>query len=303
MAIRSMTGFGRASLTHGDSTYVVEIRAVNHRYLDLKIRLPRELASLEPGVRAAVTQRIARGRVDVNVGTGGDDDTPRAHAVAVDQALARSVLRAHQALAAQLGIPLRLDTGDLCAVPGVLVPVVEEVGGPELAAAVLAGVGSAADALVAMRLAEGVALAAELGRRLDAVAELRGRIAERAPEQGRLYRLRVEARLRELLATLDVAADQSRILHEVGIFAERVDIAEEVARLDSHVAQARGWLSGGEPVASEEGVGRRMDFLCQEMHREANTIGSKIQDLELSQRVIALKAELERLREQVQNVE
>lgn len=302
MAIRSMTGFGRATTTPGDVTYGVEARAVNHRFLDLRIRLPREAGHLESVVRTALGQRFARGRVDLSVTSGSDDDTPHMQAVTLNLALARSIVQAHKTLAAELGVPLAVDTADVCGVPGVLVPSQTLPGGPELDAAVLRAVESAADALLVMREAEGVSLAAELGRRLDAVAALRDRIAARAPEQSKLYRQRLETRLRELLSTLDVQADQGRVLHEVGIFAEKVDVSEELARLESHLAQARGFLSGLQSPG-EDGCGRRLDFLCQEMHRETNTIGSKIQDLDLSQAVIELKAELERLREQVQNVE
>jgi uncharacterized protein (TIGR00255 family) len=222
--------------------------------------------------------------------------------VEVDVALARSLLLAHETLSRALDVPLRVDTAQLTTFPGVLVPVQSASIDAHDAAALLSAVEQAADALLSMRTVEGEALATELSRRLEAVDGLRVRIAERAPEQNRAYRVRLEARMRELLSGLDLQTDHGRILHEVGIFAEKVDVAEELTRLQSHLAQARSWLAVDAP-AGDDGVGRRLDFLCQEMHREANTIGSKVQDIEVAELVIELKAELERLREQVQNVE
>jgi uncharacterized protein (TIGR00255 family) len=302
MSIRSMTGFGRAAATLGETTYGVEARSVNHRFLEIRLRLPGALGHLEGAVRSLLGTRFRRGRVDLSAVSAFDVEGGKATAVEVDVGLARSLLSAHEVLARSLGVPLRVDTAELTSYPGVLVPVQAAPLTPHDAAALLAAVEQAADALLAMRVAEGEALAHEVSRRLDAVETLRGRIAARVPEQNRAYRVRLEGRMRELLQGLDLQTDQGRILHEVGIFAEKVDVAEELTRLASHLGQARSWLAVDAPTG-EDGVGRRLDFLCQEMHREANTIGSKVQDIGVSELVIELKAELERLREQVQNVE
>ncbi len=303
MSIRSMTGFGRASATIADVTYGVEVRAVNHRFLELRLRLPPGLGHLESSVRTLLGARCRRGRVDLNAVSSLEDEGSRATGVTVNLPLARSVLAAHQAIQADIGVTFRADTATIAGWPGVLVPVTRVAVDADVEARFLAAVEQAADGLVEMRGAEGEALQRELLRRLDAVDALRVRIEARAPEQTRAYRSRLEARMRELLAGLDIQTDQGRILHEVGIFAEKADVAEELTRLASHTAQARSWLGDGAAAAGDDGIGRRLDFLCQELNREANTIGSKVQDLEVSERVIELKAELERLREQVQNVE
>jgi len=302
MSIRSMTGFGRAAATLGETTYGVEARAVNHRFLEIRLRLPGALGHLEGAVRGILGARFRRGRIDLSAVSAFDIEGGKATAVEVDIGLARSLLEAHEALARSLGVPLHVDTAALTAYPGVLVPVQTAALTPSDADALLRAVEQAADALLAMRVVEGEVLDVEISRRLDAVETLCKRIAARAPEQSRVHRVRLEARMRELLAGLDVQTDQGRILHEVGVFAERVDVTEELIRLESHLSQARSWLAVDAPVG-EDGVGRRLDFLLQEMHREANTIGSKVQDLDIAQLVIELKAELERLREQVQNVE
>ena len=302
MPIRSMTGFGRATATAGELTYSVEVRAVNHRFLELRLRLPAALGHLEAPVRALLNARFRRGRIDFNAVSNLEEEAGRATGVTVNLLLARSLLAAHESLGHALGVPLRVDTALVAGFPGVLTPDTRAVVSEDVEAAFLGAVGQAADALVTMRSAEGEALSRELSRRLEAVDALRARVELRAPEQTRAYRQRLESRMRELLAGLDLQTDQGRILHEVGMFAEKVDVAEELTRLSSHVAQARAWLAD-DSQAGDDGIGRRLDFLCQEMHREANTIGSKVQDIEVSELVIELKAELERLREQVQNVE
>ena len=301
MPIRSMTGFGRATVTAGDTTYSVEVRAVNHRFLELRLRLPPAFGHLEASVRGVLNARFRRGRIDFNAVSSFEEDT-RVTGVSLNLPLARSVVAAHESLGRALGVPVRLDTALVAGVAGVLTAETRTVVTQDLESAFLVAVSQAADALVAMRGAEGEALSRELSRRLDAVDSLRTRVEQRAPEQTRAYRKRLETRMRELLAGLDFQTDQGRILHEVGVFAEKVDVAEELIRLASHLAQARNWLVD-DSQAGDDGIGRRLDFLCQEMHREANTIGSKVQDIDVSELVIDLKAELERLREQVQNVE
>lgn len=298
MSIRSMTGFGRAAFTLGAVAYAVEVRSVNHRYLDVKVRAPRVLVAAEAALRAAVGARLARGRVEVLVqSVAGEDAQPQT--LIVDHALARAVHAAHAEIAEALGVPLALDTAALVAWPGVLQGHPAEIDDDEASAAACAALSTALDALVEMRAREGAALLAVLEAHLEAVADLRVALAARAPEQSVAYRARLKARVGELLEGLDIAVDEGRILHELAVFGERTDVAEELARLHAHLGQARALLA--DPGA--EGSGRRLDFLCQEMFREANTIASKVDDVALSTLTIGLKAELERLREQVQNVE
>jgi len=301
-----MTGFGRATVPdpEGGGAWAVEARSVNHRFLDVKLRLPPLLVEAEGAIRAAVTQRMRRGRVELVVLSPhgpSADDAPSGLGVAVNFALAERLVDAHRALAARLGVPISLTTAQLAAHPGVLVPAEDTTAADVLRARLLTGVEAALDALVRARNEEGQALAAELGRRLSAVQGLHAHVAARAPEQAVAYRARLEGRLRELLSALDLTADTGRVLHEVAVFAEKTDVTEELARLEIHLAQAALFVRG--EGADEEGIGRRFDFVCQEMNREANTIGSKVQDVQISSWIIEVKAELERLREQVQNVE
>ncbi len=293
-----MTGFGRASVEVAGVRYAVEVRSVNHRYLDLKTRLPRALAPTEGVVRERVGHHASRGRVDVVVAAvAGDQAGPSK--VELNLPLARAVRDAHAEVASALGIPDRIDSGVVAAWPGVLQSVPVDVEDDTLGAVLGPALDAALSVLVEMRKREGAALAADLGARLDTIAEIAERVADRAPEQSRAYRERLLGRLRDLLSGLDVTVEEGRVVHEVAVFAEKADIAEEVSRLRSHVDQARGLLA----QPDEEAVGRRLDFLCQEMFREANTVASKVQDRALSALAIDMKAELERLREQVQNVE
>lgn len=292
-----MTGFGRDSVEVAGVTYGVEVRSVNHRYLDVRTRLPRVFIAAEPAVRSRVAARVSRGRVEVVVQSPGGENPPPTDVV-VNLELARAVHGAHRRIADALGVPEGVSAHVLAQWPGVVEPVVTPADEAELLDALLPALDRALDGLIRMRDNEGAALATELSRRLDSVDALRKHIQVLVPEQGRAYRERLEARLREMLADLEMKVEEGRVLHEVGVFAERADVAEELARLDSHLDQARALL-----VAEDAVVGRRLDFLCQEMFREANTVGSKAQLLRISELSIELKAELERLREQVQNVE
>lgn len=299
MAIHSMTGFGRRAVDLGGVTHTVEVRAVNHRFLDIKVRLPRGLALHETALRLRVGERLERGRIDLTVtAAGGDAAPPRA--VEINWPLADAVRAAHARLAEKLGVPDTCDTAAITAWPGVLVPIATEDADAEgQAAALLDAVDRALDDLLAMRRAEGATLAAVVDGHLAAIEAHRAALLADAPAQAEAWRARFEKRLAETLAAVGREVDEGRLLHEVAAFAEKTDVAEELARLDSHVAQARGLVADGDP----EGVGRRLDFICQEMLRETNTVGSKVQAVEMTRRVVDLKAELERLREQIQNVE
>jgi uncharacterized protein (TIGR00255 family) len=298
MAIRSMTGFGRATATVGGVLYGVEIRSVNHRFLDLKIRLPRRLGSTEPMIRRVIGAHAIRGRFDVLVQVmSGEADTPTD--VVVNHALAARVRAAHAALAAQLNIPDAVDTAILAAWPGVLQPVLLDRDDVDLEAALEPAVTAAVVELVQMRAREGAGLEATLKGHFEQLSAARLVLEAAAPAQVSAYRARLTERLKTYLGTVDLTIDEGRILHEVAVFADKSDVAEELARLETHLAHAHEIL--GKDVA--EGVGRRLDFLCQELLREVNTTGSKVQDVGLSETVIALKSELERLREQVQNIE
>jgi uncharacterized protein (TIGR00255 family) len=290
--IRSMTGFGAGRRAAGGEELAVEVRAVNHKFCEVKARLPRELAALEPAVVRLVKDRLARGGIEVSLrrtGPGGSM-APR-----VDVALAEAYARAYAEVKARLGLhdPIRLR--DLVAAEGVIRLDERETDLEAARVATEQALGVALDALVEMRRREGEALAADLEARLATVEGLVAQVEALAPQAVEHHRVRLAERVREL--TQGVPLDPSRLAQEVALLADRSDVAEEVTRLRSHLAQARLLLAGLEPA------GRKLDFLVQEMHREVNTIGSKSQHAGLSGLVVALKAEVERMREQVQNVE
>jgi uncharacterized protein (TIGR00255 family) len=290
--IRSMTGFGSGRGAAGAEEVVVEARSVNHKFCEVKIRLPRELSALEGDLGRAVKDRLARGSVEVTVRRAGPGG---AVAPRVDAALAEAYARAYAEVAARLGLQGQVSLSDVIAAEGVIRLDDRDADLEAARAAADRALGQALDALVAMRIREGEALRRDLEARLATVEALVLRVEALAPQAVEHHRTRLAERVLEL--TRGIPLDPSRLAQEIALLAERTDVAEEVTRLRSHVAQARQLLGGGEPA------GRKLDFLVQEMHREGNTIGSKSQQAEISGVVVALKAEIERMREQVQNVE
>jgi uncharacterized protein (TIGR00255 family) len=290
--IRSMTGFGSGRGAADGEEIVVEVRSVNHKFCEVKIRLPRELAALEPEVGKAIKERLARGGIEValrRAGPGGSM-APR-----VDAALAEAYARAYAEVAARLGLHGQATLADIVAAEGVIRLDDREADLDSARKATERALQLALDALVAMRVREGEALRRDLEARLATVEGLVVRVEALAPQAVEHHRARLAERVVEL--TRGIPLDQGRLAQEIALLAERTDVAEEVTRLRSHVAQARQLLGSGEPA------GRKLDFLVQEMHREGNTIGSKSQHADISNVVVSLKAEIERMREQVQNVE
>ena len=288
-----MTGFGTGRARAGEEELSVEVRAVNHKHLEVKVRLPRELTALEPAVLKAVRARCVRGAVDVAVRRSAS--TASGAVPTVDQAMARAWREALRAVARAVELADVPTAAQIANQPGV-VRMEEPVTDLAVAEGALdRALAEALDALVAMREREGRALEADLSTRLARVATLAAEVAVLAPRTVEGYRARLHERVEELLKGAPV--DEARLVQEVALFAERTDVAEEATRLQAHLAAFRGFLGASEPA------GRRMDFLVQEMHREVNTTGSKSQSTEISIRIVELKAELERIREQVQNVE
>lgn len=290
--IRSMTGFGAGRASRAGEEIDVEVRSVNHKFCEVKVRLPRELAALEVEIGRTVKERLARGGVEVavrrNAARGGV--TPR-----VDLALAEEYARAFEAIRARLGLADAVSLGQILSAEGV-VGLEERSTDLEAArGAVGLALAAALDQLTAMRGREGEALARDLSGRLDFVEGATAKVEKLAPQSAEHYRVRLHDRIQELARGF--SPDPARLAQEVVLFADRIDVAEEITRLRSHVAQTRALMQGGEPA------GRKMEFLVQEMHREVNTIGSKSQSAEIAVLVVALKAEVERMREQVQNVE
>jgi uncharacterized protein (TIGR00255 family) len=293
--IRSMTGFGRAEATTDVCTITVEARSVNHRHLDLGVRLPRTLSVLEPGVRRALQQRLERGRVDVNVqlGPGAGISSQR---VIVDEALARQYADRARELAKGLDLGGAVTLDWVLERSGVVRMEETELPAAETVWPMLETVlGRAIDGLVEQRVTEGAAMAAAM----DALrTELTGHVntmVMRAPAGAARREERMRERIKSLLDGAGV--DEARIITEAAIWAEKSDITEELARLRAHLDQLRLTLEKG------GSVGRPLDFLLQELNREVNTVASKADDLELSQTALSAKGVLEKMREQVQNLE
>lgn len=291
--IRSMTGYGRGEESGPAGSVVAEVRSVNNRFLDVQARLPRELAALEPRVRKSVQERFSRGRFDVFVTRAAAESalSYRLNAAAAGHYIAAlTQLKNDFSLAGELDLALIAANRDIIA--GAEASEDAEVAWPLLSAALHQALGS----LDGMRRTEGRALAQDIGTRLETISGLVAWIRERSP-------LTVEAakrRLEDALIRLGVSSvDPGRLAQEVAFIAERSDIAEEMTRLDSHLRQFRGLLDEDRG----EAVGRKLDFLLQEMGREVNTTASKAADATISQTAVSIKAELEKIREQVQNIE
>ena len=290
---RSMTGFGRGEAEGQGKKFTVEVKSVNHRFCEVMLRMPRGMISLEEKARRYIQARLARGRVDGFISV--EDCAEKTPTVKVDKVLAASYYKAMEELLGNLGISSEIKPEHLFTLPNVFSleepaddidaywPVLEQA---------LSG---AVDGLLNMRSTEGMRLQEDLLSRLGQIRVILKGIESRAPEVVEEYRLRLNQRLQEWLndSTLDV----NRLMAEVAIFAERSNITEEVVRLYSHIDQTAETLNMGEPV------GRKLDFLLQEMNREINTIASKASDLIIARAAVDIKSELEKIREQVQNLE
>jgi uncharacterized protein (TIGR00255 family) len=288
-----MTGFGAGQARIESEDLAVEVRSWNHKFCEVKVRLPRELGPLEAGIIKAVKNRIARGSVEVFVKRQGADEVMGAPTV--DLALAREYFAALTSLGSELRLSGEVRVQDIAAQPGVIRLEERQVDLTRAGEGAHTALSEALGKLVEMRQAEGEAIEQDLRGRLDTLQSLANEIKAIAPQAVAQYQQRLTERLAELAR--GVSIDPQRLAQEVAFYAERSDIAEEVTRLFSHLDQFRNLAQSAEPS------GRRMEFLVQEMNREVNTTGSKSQNPEISSRVVAMKAELERIREQVQNVE
>lgn len=291
--IKSMTGYGRAEHSTDEMDVAVELKSVNHRYLEFSARVPRNYAFLEERLKRYFQQRVSRGKLDVFVSI----DASRQPGVAVElnEPLAEAYAAALRRLAVCAGLPeesllsriaqypdlmnVRKETPDEEAVWSLVEPAAEE----------------ALAAFMRMREAEGQRMKQDVLERLEAILRQVAFVESRSPETVKNYRERIEQKVRELLG--DAQVDEQRLLTETALFADKVAVAEETVRLRSHMDQVRALLESGEPV------GRKLDFIVQEMNREANTIGSKAQDMEVTRAVVEIKSEIEKIREQIQNIE
>lgn len=291
--IRSMTGYGRGESDAAGIRFTVEARSVNHRFLELTVKLPSGWGALEEEVKKQVRRWVRRGRVDVTVTLEGARAASRK--LIVDWEATDSLLHASQELRERLEISGELTLTDLLHHPEVL-KAEEQKPDPEAwQSPLLTAVEQACQSLGEMRKREGRVLAEDLLHRTEVLAQRVEEIRCRAPQVVIDYRERLEERIRELLGGVD--PDPDRLLTEVALLADKADIQEEVTRLFSHIGQFR------ETLRQEKPVGRRLEFLLQEMNREINTIGSKANDVQIAEKVVDSKSEMEKMREQVQNIE
>ncbi len=295
--IRSMTGFGRASIRIENVAYDVEVRSVNHRYLDARVRLPRLFAALENDLRESVARVLARGKVDVSV-VVPEGDAPKP-VLEIDLDVARDYAAAAETLRSSEGVSGLLDVATLLTLPGVARFEDPTLPSEAVQSALRDAVDEALRATDDMRATEGAALERELLERIDTVSGLAEFLAERADAVQSAVRERLRKRAAQLAQETGLV-DDARLHQEIVIAADRMDVTEEIVRLRSHVVQFREIVASAGPGKP---VGRRLDFLMQEIGREVNTIGSKGGDAPIAHQVVELKTQLERIREQVQNVE
>ncbi len=290
--MRSMTGCGRSQLSDGRAEMTLELKCVNHRFLDVSCRLPRSISFLEETLRKGIGAQLKRGHVDVFLAVKSVQESDKQ--VTVNEGLAKAYVAAGEKLTALTGCKNDLSLSQLMALEGVL-DVGENVPDEEALTSLCRQVtAQAVEQVIAMRDREGAALQADLSAHLAAAEALREKILVRAPQVPEEYRQRLQERLSKLPIE---PVDPARLAQEVALMADRCAIDEELSRLESHIGQLYGYLGrSGE-------IGKKMDFLIQEMNREANTIGSKANDAAIAQMVVDLKSEIEKLREQIQNVE
>ena len=291
--VMSMTGFGRAELSVGTRDIIVEIKSVNHRYFEFNCRMSRGYNYLEDKLKKYVGEKVSRGKVDMYIGITENDDT--AVEVELNKPLAKGYIDAMHTLAEEykvredISVSVLSRFGDIFQISRP--PADEEAVWNDVKVAVDA----AMEHFIAMREAEGEKLKADILSRAETILSIVGEIEERSPVTVQEYRDRLYAKLSEVLQSNNV--DEQRILTEAAIFADKVAVDEETVRLRSHFDQMKKFLDSGVPV------GRKLDFIVQEMNREANTIGSKVNDSALAHKVVDIKGEIEKIREQVQNIE
>lgn len=291
--IKSMTGFGRATAEIGGYIISVEIKSVNHRYFEFNCRLPRQYGFIEDKVKSYINSRVKRGKVDVFItieALNTEDAT-----VAVNHTLAGAYKEALTEIAETYNLSCDFGAATISRYPDVLVVKKADEDEEKIWNYTQTVLENATDRFVEMRTAEGVKMKQDVASRANFILNTVSFIEERSPQTVKEYNEKLILRVHEILG--DVTLDEARILQEVAIYADKVAVAEETVRLRSHIEQLFKFLE------SDDAIGRKMDFLVQEMNREANTIGSKVCDIEIAQKVVDIKAEIEKIREQIQNIE
>lgn len=291
--IKSMTGFGRCEIAENSRKFTVEMKAVNHRYLDVNIKMPKALNFFESAIRSELKNYIARGKVDIFITY--EDMSDNTSTVRYNKEIAREYLTYLQQMSEEFGLDNDIRVSTLSKYPEVFTMEETGIDEEELWKELQKAVDGAAKMFVETRITEGEHLKEDLIGKLDGMLKLVDFIAKRSPQIISEYRNRLEEKVKEFLG--DVSVDEGRLLTEVTIFADKVCVDEEIVRLRSHIETTKNTLLEG------GSIGRKLDFLAQEMNREANTILSKANDLEISNCAIELKTEIEKVREQIQNIE
>lgn len=297
--VQSMTGYGRGAVVEKDFSFSIEIKTVNHRYTELNLRLPRFLNPVENRIRKLLLAKIQRGHVDVFINASYTGTEGRK--VTIDKGLAKAYHDSLEELTSLLQVPAESGQQELFFIanrPDILVPEEADIDLDSLWPGMESAVNEALDHLVAMRRTEGENISRDVAARIGRIESQLENLQQRAPETVVAYRERLTRQLKELLAEAGTGPlDESRIIQETAIYADRVNVTEEMVRLHSHLDQFNRLL------AEEKPVGRRMDFLVQEMNREANTIASKAGDAQMIQTIVDMKSEIEKVREQIQNIQ
>lgn len=294
--IRSMTGFGRGEYSDGKRNVICEIRTVNHRYADISVKMPKRYSFAEEKIKALIKERVRRGKVEVSIIV--ENLTEGDITIRLNSPVAQQYIENLKELKERYGLTGEIDLKLVSSMPDVLKAIPDVEDEEEVTAVICESVKAAVSRLDEMRTTEGAKLAEDLLMRGELIREIVKKIEKRAPLVAEEYREKLEARIRELVEDkVDIPAD--RILVEAAVFADKANITEELVRLDSHMIQLKAFLT----ESSEGTVGKKLDFLVQEMNREANTIGSKANDLEITSLMLETKSEIEKIREQVQNIE
>ncbi len=291
--IKSMTGYGRAEETVDSMNIVVEIKSVNHRYFEFFAKVPRVYGFLEEKLKAFINSLVSRGKIECYVSIECLEDSETQ--IVVNKALAEGYLNAVKTLAEDYSIDGTISAMTLSRYPDVLSVHKAADDEEKIWNAVKVVAKDAIDKFINMRQVEGEKLKADVLSRADYIIECVEFVEERSPQTVKEYNEKLKVRIQELIG--DAAVDEQRLLNEAAIYADKIAVAEETVRLRSHISQLRTFLE------ADEAIGRKLDFLVQEINREANTIGSKAQDVEIAKRVISIKAEVEKIREQIQNIE
>ena len=291
--MRSMTGYGKGTASSAGLTVTAEIKTVNHKFFDWNMKMPKGFLFVEDDAKKAVAGAVSRGHVDLYLTV--EKQTAEAGEYRADAALARMYVDSARQLSETLGVPFDITASSLMKNPDIVTLSETEIDDETVRKVTLEAVSEAVSALVAMREREGAALAADLSEKLASIEASLEEVKKEAPRAVAEYRRKLRARIDEALGQLPL--DEARLATEVALFADKCAIDEEISRLGAHIAAMRAL------IASQGQVGRKLDFLVQEMNRETNTIGSKANDLSITERVLAMKNDIEKIREQAQNAE